>query len=376
MAAYTTIDDPSAFFQCTHYTGNGGSNHGIVNGGNSDLKPDILWYKCTSDAASHILYDSSREHDSGENKFLTVNTTAIDKTDAQMFESFDTDGFSLNTDTDGNGNGRTYAAWQWKVNGGTIANNTDGDLTTSVQVNQTAGCSIITYTGLDPIEPLDLGHGLGKIPEFWFIKSREIGAKQWGVYHKDTNSSPQNYYLTMHTTNAATAASTWWRNEAPTTTIIKTGEQDDVNRANSDYICYAWTSIQGFSKFGKYVGNSLDDGPFIYTGFKPALIWIKRIPQGTAYSSWGIFDNKMFAENGSHNNGDVLWINKSAAAGKRGNGSAANGTSTNIIDFLSNGFKVRDGGSDEINDPSDIYIYMAWAESPFVTSTGVPTTAK
>ena len=373
MAVYTTIDDPSEFFQVATYTGNGGSNHGIVNNGNSDLKPDILWYKSRSHATSHILYDSSRENDSGENKFLTVNTTAIDKTDAQMFESFDTDGFSLNTDTDGNGNGRTYVAWQWKVNGGTVANNTDGDLTTSIQVNQTAGCSIITYTGLDPIEPLDLGHGLGKVPEFWFIKSRQIGAKQWGVYHKDMSASPQNGYMTLHTTNAYTAASTWWRNEAPTSTVIKTGEQDDVNRANSNYLCYAWTSIQGFSKFGKYVGNSNVNGPFVYLGFSPAFVMIKRVDAGTTYSSWAMFDNKRLGYNPT-GGPQSLYANRNYAEGSRGQGSA--NSSEVRIDMLSNGFKVKDGGSDEINDPADTYIYMAFAEQPFTTSTGVPATAR
>ena len=358
--AYTTIDDPSAFFQIATYTGNGGSNHGIVNNGNSDLKPDILWYKSRSHTTSHILYDSSRAHDSGETKFLTVNTTAIDKTDAQMLESFDTDGFSLNTDTDGNGNGRTYVAWQWKVNGGTIANNTDGDLTTSVQVNQTAGCSIITYTGIDPIEPLDLGHGLGKVPEFWFIKSRQIGAKQWGVYHKNMNATPQNYYLTMHTGNAAAAASTWWRNEAPTTTVIKTGEQDDVNRANSNYICYAWTSIQGFSKFGKYVGNASADGPFIYTGFQPAWIMIKTV---STTDDWYIFDNEREGYNPS------VWRIRANTTGGDTTGT------DNTVDHLSNGFKLRfTGGS--INGSGLTYIYMAFAKHPFVTSTGVPTTAR
>ena len=360
--AYTTIDDPSEFFQVATYTGNGGSNHGIVNNGNSDLKPDILWYKSRSHATSHILYDSSRENDSGENKFLTVNTTAIDKTDAQMFESFDTDGFSLNTDADGNGNGRTYVAWQWKVNGGTVANNTDGDLTTSIQVNQTAGFSIINYTGKDPIEPLDLGHGLGKVPEFWFIKSKDIGAKQWGVYHKDMSASPQNGYMTLHTTNPYYAASTWWRNEAPTTTVIKTGEQDDVNRANSNYICYAWTSIQGFSKFGKYVGNGNGaNGPFVYTGFKPAFVMVKG---ATSASEWQIYDNKRPGYNFPNYN---LSPNNATAE--------YTGASYHNMDILSNGFKVLLTDV-AVNKSGDTYTYMAFAENPFVTSTGVPATAR
>jgi len=362
MAAYTTIDDPSAFFQAAIYTGNGGSDRAVVNDGNSNLQPDILWYKGRSNATSNILYDSSREHDSGENKFLTVNTTAIDKTDAQMFESFDTDGFSLNTDGDGNADGNTYVAWQWKVDGGTIANNTDGDLTTSVQVNQTAGCSIITYTGIDPIEPLDIGHGLGAVPEFWFIKSRQIASKQWGVYHKDSNATPQNYYLTLHTSNGAAAASSWWRNEAPTSTIIKTGEQDDVNRAASNYICYAWTSVQGFSKFGKYVGNANADGAFVYTGFKPAWVMVKGISNGY---HWRIHDNTRDPHNEvierlSSNSSDAAY------AGTSGN---------DTMDFLSNGFKLRSSRSDT-NVSGITYVYIAFAENPFVTSTGIPTTAR
>ena len=349
--AYTTIDDPSAYFQVTTYTG-AGANTVVTNGGNSDLKPDLLWIKNRGAAYAHFLVDSNRGISYAQNSsnapYLEPNSTAVENNNQNWMSSVNTDGFTTGISEHINSNsGSSFVAWQWKANGGTTVNNTDGDLTTVVQANTTAGFSIITYTGKDPIEPLDLGHGLGKVPEFWFIKSRQIGAKQWGVYHKNMNATPQNYYLTMHTGNAAIAASTWWRNEAPTTTVIKTGEQDDVNRANSNYVCYAWTSIQGFSKFGKYVGNASADGPFIYTGFQPAWVMIKTI---STTDDWYIFDNEREGYNPS------VWRIRANTTGGDTTGT------NNTVDHLSNGFKLRfTGGS--INGSGLTYIYMAFAET-------------
>ena len=141
--AYSDIKDPSAHFQTAIYTGNGGSDRAIVNDGNSDMQPDWVWYKSRSNATSHITYDSSR----GDGPYLKPSDTGDEGTDAQMFESFDSDGFSLNGDTDGNGSGRTYVAWQWKANGGTTASNSDGSITTTTQVNSDAGFSIVTWAG-------------------------------------------------------------------------------------------------------------------------------------------------------------------------------------------------------------------------------------
>ena len=364
MAAYTTIDDPSAHFQTALYAGNDTTDHNITNDGNSNLQPDLVWIKQRTSDNPHMLQDSSRGFaGNGEVNVLQSNSTGAEATNG-AFESFNTNGFGVGGTNVASGaynlDGSTYVAWQWKANGGTTASNTDGDLTTTVQANTTAGFSIITYTGLDPIEPLDIGHGLGSVPEFWIIKSREIGAKQWGTYHHKMHATlPQNYYLTLHTTNAASAASSWWRNEAPTSTVIKTGEQDDVNRANSAYVCYAFTGIQGFSKFGKYTSNDNIDGPFIFLGFKPAFVMIKQYD--AAGNNWHIYDNKREGYNGGN---DYLEPNNTTAE-----------QSDVHLDILSNGFKIRTTGND-LNEGSYNYIYMAFAEAPFVNSNGVPNNAR
>jgi len=395
MADYTTIDDPSAHFQTKIYTGDGTSSRNLTNDGNSDLKPDLMWVKNRNDTDEHIISNSSIGWDApkgvgypwesgpfgGQMSTSSTNGESVPTATYGYVSAALDDGFTVaagGTNADNcNKNTKEFVAWQWKANGGTKSNNTDGDLTSQVQVNSTAKFSIFHYTGIDPIEPLDIGHGLGAVPEFWIIKARSIAGKHWAVYHKDMHATtPQNYYLRLSSTNAVTSASTWWRNEAPTSTIIKTGEQDDINRAAATYGGYAWIGVQGYSKFGKYVGTSVSDGPYVYLGFQPAWVMIKRLDQGTDYSSWAIFDNQRRAYNPA---GDTqsLYANRNYAEGKRGQGSS---NSQEVrIDMLSNGFKVRDGGSDEINDANDTYIYAAFAHHPFVTSTdtnSIPTTAR
>ena len=219
MADYTTIDDPSAHFQMANWTGQA-SELVITNDGNSDLQPDFCWIKCRNASQVFALVDTTR----GSSKYLTCASTAAEVTDTGRLTSFNTDGFTLGGGSGPvNTEGGTYVGWQWKINGGTTASNTDGDLTSTVQVNQTSGISIFTYTGKDPIEPLDLGHGLGAVPEVFWIKRRNGGSRNWGFYHKDMAASPQNGYMRLNEVNGYAAASTRWRNEAPTSTIIKTG---------------------------------------------------------------------------------------------------------------------------------------------------------
>ena len=364
--AYTTIDDPSAFFQIATWTGNTSAPRSITNDGNSNLQPDIVWGKNrTTNGTDHELYDSTRG--TGTDKNLKPNSTVqegISTTYGQL-TSFDTDGFTVNAggtnDDFWNENGSEFVAWQWKCNAGSTSSNTDGDLTSTVQVNQTAGISIFTYTGKDPIEPLDIGHGLGSVPDWFIIKRRNGGSRNWAVYHKDMAATPQNNYLRLNSTNAVAAASTWWRNEAPTSTIIKTGEQADINQPNDTFVGYAWKEVQGYSKFGKYTGNGSGDGPFVYTGFKPAFVMVKDTG---AAGNWFILDNKR----NPHNLTD-MWLVAS------GNGAETNYLSAFQLDIVSNGFKLRTSYS-ETNTSGRTYIYMAFAENPFVTSTGIPTTAR
>ena len=355
--AYTTIDDPSAHFQVDLYTGTGSSLANTFDG-NSAMQPDLVWIKERNGAVDHALYDSTR----GVQKQLESNTTTAETTESTGLTAFGSDGFTVGALAQVNTSSDTYVAWGWKANGGTTSSNTDGDLTTTVQVDSTAKFSIFTYTGIDPIEALDLGHGLGVVPDFWIIKSRSIAGKNWAVYHKDMAATPQNNYLLLNLTNAVAAASTWWRNEAPTSTIIKTGEQDDINRAGSTFVCYAWKGVQGFSKFGSYTGNGDANGSFVYTGFKPAMIILRRTDVA---NNWLIYDHKRSGYNPKQ---DKLYPDDASAED----------ASTTSVDLLSNGFKLRADSASQ-NASGGNYIYMAWAENPFVTSTdtnSIPATAR
>lgn len=359
--AYTTIDDPSAHFQTATYTGNGGSDRAIVNDGNSAMQPDWVWYKSRSNATSHITYDSSR----GDGPYLKPSDTGDEGTDAQMFESFDSDGFSLNGDTDGNGSGRTYVAWQWKANGGTTASNTDGTVTTTTQVNSDAGFSIVTWAGGGTGT---LGHGLGETPDMWIIKNRDY-AVSWAVGFSDSNIlGGRSKYLSLNTTGAISTYNNFWGTsdgQISSTTIGAAGDRT-INISGNDYVGYFFKAKQGYSKFGKYVGNGASDaspntnGPFIYTGFSPAFVIIKKT---SAVDDWLIFDNKRAGYDPAVYR---LFPNSTSAE--------TSGTN-NTIQFTSNGFKIRfHGGS--MNTSGGTYIYMAFAESSFVSSQGIPTTAR
>ena len=354
--AYTNIDDPSAYFQALTYTGNSSSPRDLVNDGNSDLQPDLVWVKGRSHADLHLLYDSNR----GAGKFLRSSSTATENTGGFGVTAFNTDGFRTNAYAYSNENTHTYAAWQWKANGGTTASNTDGDLTSTVQFNSTAGFSIVTYTGKSPIEPLDVGHGMGEVPDVIIVKNRS-SARLWAVYHKDLTSPAANRYLQLNTsTYGELANSTMWRNEAPTTTVFKTGENAAVNQPNENLVAYCWKERQGYSKFGKYYGSGGTGitAPFVYTGFKPEFVIVRRIDSA---NSWIITDNAR-GQNG---------INPRLYA----NSDEAEGSAADYIDHLSNGFKIRTSAG-SMSASGGSYIYMAFAENPFTTSTGVPCTAR
>ena len=352
--AYTNIDDPSAYFQAATWTGNGGSDRAIVNDGNSAMQPDWVWYKSRSNATSNILYDSSR----GADYYLKSNTTGAEGSDAQMFESFDSDGFSLNGDTDGNGSGRTYVAWQWKANGGTTASNSDGSVTSTVQANQDAGFSIALATAPSSNGHWSFGHGLGVKPDMVITRQRTGGG--WWTWHKDLTNQT-TYYLGLNTTAAQTNEASMWGG-GMTSSVIGVSSPNST-LASEPYLAYCFASKQGYSKFGKYVGNGSADGTFVYTGFKPAFVMTKRTD---STSGWFIQDIKRGIRNSS--SGTALEANTNLAE-------SGIGATNYDIDFLSNGFKLRQSNA-YLNASGGSYIYMAFAENPFTTSTGIPTTAR
>jgi hypothetical protein len=351
--AYTNIDDPSAYFQALAYTGNSGTGHAITNDGNSNLQPDLLWIKNRDVGYSHALYDSTR----GTGKVLRPNGTNTEGTVTNGVTAFGTNGFTVGSAADVNED--NLVAWQWKANGGTTASNTDGDLTSTVQFNSTAGFSIVTYTGKNPIEPLQVGHGMGEAPDVVLVKNRS-GSRNWVMYHKDLTAPAANRYLILdHDVYGELANSTLWGNVAPSSTIITTGENASVNQPNENFVAYCWKERQGFSKFGKYVGNGSTNGTFVYTGFKPAWIMCRRIDGGG--NSWDMHDSARDPFNPS---GRTFYANTDGAE-----------LTGNNVDLLSNGFKQRDTSANR-NGSGNTYIYMAFAEHPFVTSTGIPTTAR
>jgi hypothetical protein len=345
---YTNIDDPSAYFQTVLWTGDSSTSRDITNDGNSDLQPDWVWIKQRSGTRGHSVYDSSR----GVQKRLATDTTAAEATSTVQLSAFNADGFEIGSGNACNENAQTYAAWQWKANAGSTSSNTDGDLrNVTVQANQDAGFSIVEFLG--GTTPYTAGHGLGVAPDV--IISKRLGATVgWYVYHKDVGAGK---YLQINNANAAVTSATVAFTSAPTSTIFTGGT--GVGGATDYYINYCFAEKQGYSKFGKYVSNGNADGPFVYTGFKPAFVIIKSADTA---KNW-VMKTAAISENPIN---EILYPNLSNAEGSDG-----------LIDFVSNGFKVREGPDANINDSlSSDYIYMAFAENPFVTSTGIPTTAR
>ena len=349
--AYTTIDDPSAHFHVRLYTGTGSSNSVTNNANAGDFKPDWIWIKNRTDDAGHPMFDSSR----GVNKNLTVNSTDAESTVTTQVTAFNSDGFTVTTNNGANGSSDNLVAWQWKANGGTVANDTNGDITTSVQASQTAGFSIATYTG-NGGSGQTLGHGLGAEADLIIFKDRE-SSSAWRTYVRLLGASK---FLDLNTTNAANTSSNIFPSASSTTIGV---EQNNVmNKNNSDFVMYSFRSIQGYSKIGSYTGNGDADGTFVYLGFKPAWIMIKCTSEGSR--NWLIYDNKRE----TFNEQEYFIRAQSSGEEQRDDGYSE-------IDLLSNGFKLR-GTSGDTNKSSATFIYLAFAENPFVSSKGVPTTAR
>jgi len=349
--AYTNIDDPSAYFQAKTYTGTSGI-HDVTLDGNSDMQPDWVWFKNRDVGYSHQLYDSSR----GVNKPLFSDLTNAEGSITNGLTRFDPDGFRVSSAAAINED--SIVCWNWKANGGTTASNTDGDITTTVQANTDAGFSIVTYTG-NGTNNTKIGHGLGVTLDMMIVKNRDT-AGNWQIFHKDLNAaSPEDYRLELNTTDASEFASNIWGTTTRTSTTIAVKAFTETNASGDNYVAYCFASKQGYSKFSKYVGNGNDNGPFMYTGFKPAFVLTK----GTHASQWRLYDSAR-----SPNNVNLNRLFPYS--------SGAEATDTDAgIDMLSNGFKIRGSGGD-YNASGQAYIYMAFADNPFVTSTGIPTTAR
>jgi hypothetical protein len=352
--AYTTIDDGSEYFNTVLWTGDASSDKSISGVG---FQPDWVWAKNRSDANDHQIIDSSR----GAGKILRTNSTGAELTrsvdvGAGGLQNFESDGFdvhSTSTNTNLNDNGELNVGWCWKANGGTTSSNSDGSITSTVQANTTAGFSIVTYTGTG--SATTVGHGLGATPKLVIVKER-ANTNSWLVQSNLFSSSNFVTFLNRSDTGGENDSTTF-NGTFPTSSVFSVGTHTGTNRSSGTYVAYCFANIKGYSKIGSYTGNGSTDGTFVYTGFRPAFILIKgtNVAQG-----WWMFDNKRVGYNVDNN---LIQAESSAAE-----------NTSDWIDILSNGFKPR--SSDNGLNGSYNYIYMAFAEHPFVSSKGVPTTAR
>ena len=349
--AYTTINKSTDYFNTKLYTGTG-SNQSLTGVG---FKPDWTWIKSRSTNTSHSLTDAVR----GATKEIRSNTTSAEDANATTLTSFNSDGFSLSTKTNVNGSSTEYASWNWKANGAGSANTT-GSINSTVSVNTTSGFSIVKYTGNATVSTI--GHGLGVAPKMIITKNLSR-SDAFPVDCRQGNSGAGGImYLNETGTLGAYGNTSPYASTAPTSTVYSVGTAGNTNYSGSDLIAYCFAEKTGFSKFGQYTGNgSATGGTFIYTGFKPAMIIIKR--SDTSAGQWTIFDNKRNPSNAVRAmlvpNGTDVELSQNE----------------NNMDFLSNGLKMYN--SDGVfNASNSKYIYMCFAEAPLVGSNNVPCTAR
>jgi len=358
------INKPNTHFNTLLYTGDGatstaGTTARTLTG--VGFQPDLTWVKERSNTEQHFLQDAVR----GASKVLASNTTTAEAdvltnyTDGGI-NGFVSDGFTLGSGTAGNANNintntETYVAWNWLASN-TTASNTDGSITSTVSANTTSGFSIVSYTGTGA--NATIGHGLGVAPKFIIIKVRNAD-RYWAVQ----TSTGAGFEMNLNVTEAQTATSVYWNSTDPTSSVFSVGTNAATNLSGDDYIAYVFAPIKGFSKMGSYTGNGNADGPFVYTGFKPAFIMIKKTDSATQNESWYIFDNKRSTFNPTD---DALRANLSNA--EISDWSA-------FIEFLSNGVKIRNSDP-STNVDGSVYVYMAFAENPLVGTNNIPATAR
>jgi hypothetical protein len=345
--SYTNgLDKPTDYFNTKLYTGNGTAKS-ITGVG---FQPDWVWIKDRDNANSHRLFDGVR----GIHKKLFSNSTSAEVTDVNSLTSFTADGFDSGSDSGMNGSGVNFVSWNWLASNST-ASNTDGSITSTVSANTTSGFSIVSYTGTGSASTI--GHGLGSAPKMVICKTRSTTGV-WLTWHTGISINGQ---IQLQSTDAVynPGNNLYWNSTLPTSSVFSVGTSGSVNGSGTDYIAYCFSEKKGFSKFGSYTGNGNADGTFVYTGFKPAWVLIK--PSSTT-GSWYLFDSTRNSFNVTNSRLKV-------------DGNEAESSNIDTLDIISNGFKLRDTNA-AWNGSGTTYIYMAFAESPFVTSTGIPTTAR
>ena len=330
-----SIAQGNKYMDATLYTGTGASAS-ITN--TASFKPDLVWIKSRSASTDNKLTDSVR----GVTKGLISDTTGAETTDTQGLTAFNSNGFTLGTDTNYNNTSATYVGWQWQAGAGTSGSNTNGSITSTVSANTTSGFSIVTYTGTG--SNATVGHGLGVAPSMIIGKARN-STVDWRVYHTSIGAAN---YLAINTT-AASASGATWNSTTPTSTVFTVGGGSNMNADSSTtYVAYCFAPIAGYSAFGSYTGNGSTSGPFIYCGFQPKFIMTKRT---NTTGDWFIWDS---ARNTYNSLTLALYPDLNNAEYNYGA----------IWNFTSNGFYPV-SSSIIANNSGDTYIYMAFASNPF-----------
>ena len=341
--AFTTINKSSDYFTPKLYTGNGSTN--TITGLN--FQPDMTWLRARSGASGNEIYDAVR----GATYRIYPNISDGGDALVQGLQAWTSDGFTVGSASGINTNSATFVSWNWKANG-QGSSNTDGSInTTYTSANTTSGFSISTYTGTGA--NATIGHGLGVAPQVVIYK-RTNTTGNWFMYNKNIGNTK---YLNLDATSAVQTYNVF-QNTDPSSTLLYVSGDSGANASGGTYVAYCFAEKQGYSKFGSYAGNGNNDGTFVYTGFKPAWIMFKRTDSA---ESWIMADNKRDSYNA---------VTKYLEA----DANSAEGSGVNY-DFLSNGFKFNTTSQ---NTGGATYIYMAFAETPFVANSGesIPTTAR
>jgi len=339
------INKSDEYFNTLIWTGDGVTRS--ITGVN--FQPDFVWIKKRSGVDNNHVFDVVR----GAGNRLLTDSSAAEGVGTNELTAFNSDGFTLSGNGAVNGSGATYVGWNWLGANGT-ASNTNGSITSTVSANTTSGFSIVSYTGTG--SNATVGHGLGTSDIGTIIvKNRDSGTDNWWVFHKSIGATGG---LKLNATDSTITASTLWNDTAPTSSVFSIGTGSGLNASGQDLIAYVMAEKKGFSKFGSYTGNGSTDGTFVYTGFKPAWVMVKRT---TNLGGWVIYDNKR----DSYNVTDLFLYADTSDADVPFTG----------YDFLSNGFKARTTGG-AMNSSGDTFIYMAFAENPLVGTNNIPATAR
>jgi len=335
---------PTDHFNTKLYTGNGSTN-AITGVG---LQPDFTWLKKRSGVDGHNLFDTVR----GATKVIMTSSTNAEATEATKLQSWQSDGFTLGSSGVTNANTATFASWNWKA--GTTSGISGGTITpSSYSINTTSKFGIYKYTGTGA--NATIAHGLGVKPDLIIIKSSSA-AQQWNVYHSSVGATKA---LVLNTTAAGDTSSNFWNNTEPDASVFTIGTNGQLNTSSGTYIAYCFAGVKGFSKFGTYMGNANVDGRFIYLGFEPAMLMIKR---SDGIGGWVMHDNKRPIDAQGFYNVNQNYLQAQDTGGESNNTNLA-------LDFLSNGFKLRNSAGDT-NTNGGNFIYIAWAKNPIVGNNG------